>query len=146
MAKEKDDDDDRDPESKGEIHERRQEKAEISSRYREAERKLPDDPWDDPWAYTGLLSRNPANNIREYWTRVTPMHKDITVTTELFGIANDQGFARFYAEYTNLEEVPSTFEGTAPEEVTIRLDGVCIISLQGTLCDRFREWWHREPF
>lgn len=83
--------------------------------------------------------------IREYWAQVTPMHKDITVTTELFGVANNQGFARFYAEYTNPDEVPSTFEGTAPEDVTIRLDGMCIITLQDTLCDRFREWWHREP-
>jgi len=63
VAKEKDEDADREPESKGEIHERRQEKAKISSRYREAERKLPDDPRDDPWAYTGLLTRNPAKNI-----------------------------------------------------------------------------------
>jgi hypothetical protein len=39
----KHDDADRDPESKGKIHERRQEKARISIRYREAERKLPDD-------------------------------------------------------------------------------------------------------
>ena len=46
MAKEKDEDADREPESKSEIYERRQEKAKISSRYREAERKLPDDPRD----------------------------------------------------------------------------------------------------
>lgn len=63
MAKEKDDDADRNPESKGEIHERRQEKTEISSRYTEAKKKLPDDLRDDPWVYTGLLSRNPAKNI-----------------------------------------------------------------------------------
>ncbi|WP_206022022.1 hypothetical protein [Salarchaeum sp. JOR-1] len=41
MAKEKNEDADREPESKGEIHERRQEKAKISSRYREAERNYP---------------------------------------------------------------------------------------------------------
>ena len=46
MAKEKDDAD-RNPESKGKIHERRQEKAEISSRYTEAKKKLPDNPRDD---------------------------------------------------------------------------------------------------
>jgi len=63
VAKEKDDDADRDPESKGEIHERWEEKGEISRRYIEAKSKLPDDPRDDPWAYTGLLSRNPAKNI-----------------------------------------------------------------------------------
>lgn len=63
MAKEKDDDADRDPESKGEIHERWEEKGEISRRYREAESKLPDDPRTDPWAYTALLSQNPAKNI-----------------------------------------------------------------------------------
>ena len=63
MAKEKDDDADRDPESKGKIHERWQEKAEISSRCTEAKKKLPDDPRDDPWAHTALLSRNPAKNI-----------------------------------------------------------------------------------
>ncbi|WP_199718725.1 hypothetical protein [Halorubrum sp. Atlit-28R] len=63
MAKEKDENADRDPEPKGKIHERWQEKAEISSRYREAERELPDDPRDDPWAYTALLTRNPAKNI-----------------------------------------------------------------------------------
>lgn len=43
MAKEKDEDADREPESKGGIHERRQRKAEISSRYTEAKSKLPDD-------------------------------------------------------------------------------------------------------
>ncbi|WP_238593376.1 transposase [Natronobacterium lacisalsi] len=63
MAKEKDEDADRDPESKGEIHERWERKGEISSRYTEAKSKLPDDPRTDPWAYTGLLSRNPAKNI-----------------------------------------------------------------------------------
>jgi hypothetical protein len=63
MAKEKDEDADREPESKGGIHERRQRKAGISSRYTEAKSKLPDDPRDDPWAYTSLLSRNPAKNI-----------------------------------------------------------------------------------
>ena len=83
--------------------------------------------------------------IRNYWARVTPTHEDITVTTELFGVANDQGFARFYAEYKNPDEVTSTPKGTSPEDVTIRLDGMCIITLQDTLCDRFREWWHREP-
>ena len=45
------------------IHERRQEKAETASRYREAESKLSDDPRTGPWAYTGLLTRNPAKNI-----------------------------------------------------------------------------------
>ena len=59
MAKEKDEDADRDPESKGEIHERWEKKGEISRRYTEAKSKLP----DDPWAYTGLLSRNPAKSI-----------------------------------------------------------------------------------
>ena len=63
MAKEKDDNADRNPESKGEIHERRQEKAEISSRYTEANKKLPDDPRDDHWAHTGLLSRDPIKSI-----------------------------------------------------------------------------------
>lgn len=48
MAKDKDEDADREPESKGEIHERRQEKAEISSRYTEAKRELPDDRRIDP--------------------------------------------------------------------------------------------------
>ena len=43
MAKEKDDAD-RDLESKGKIHEQRQEKAKISSQYTEAKRELPDDP------------------------------------------------------------------------------------------------------
>lgn len=46
MAKEKDDGAGRDPESKGEINERWQEMAEISSRYAEAKKKLPDDPRD----------------------------------------------------------------------------------------------------
>jgi len=39
----------------GEIYERWHEKPDISG--------LPDDPWDDPWAYTGLLTRNLAINI-----------------------------------------------------------------------------------
>jgi len=63
VAKEKDEDADRNPESKGEIHERWQKKGEISRRYIEAKSKLPDDPRTDPWAYTGLLSRSPAENI-----------------------------------------------------------------------------------
>jgi hypothetical protein len=50
VAKEKDEDADRDPESKGEIHERWERKGEISSRYTEAKSKLPADPRDDPWA------------------------------------------------------------------------------------------------
>jgi len=83
--------------------------------------------------------------IRESGAPVTPTHDDITVTTELFGVVNHQGFARFYAEYTNPDEVPSTSEETDLEDVTIRLDGVCIISIQDTLCNRFREWWHRKP-
>lgn len=56
MTKEKDGDANRNPESKGEIHERWEEKGEISRRYTETKKKLPDDPRDDPWAYTGLLT------------------------------------------------------------------------------------------
>jgi hypothetical protein len=48
MAKEKDDDADRDPETEGEIHEQWAEKAEISNRCSEAKRNLPDDPRMDP--------------------------------------------------------------------------------------------------
>ncbi|MEZ3163849.1 hypothetical protein ABNG03_03755 [Halorubrum sp. RMP-47] len=55
MAKEKDESADRTPQSKGEIHEGWEQKGEISRRYREAERKLPDNPRDDLWAYTPLV-------------------------------------------------------------------------------------------
>lgn len=63
MAKEKDENADREPESKGKIHERRKRKAEISSRYREAKSKLPDNPRYDSWGYTAPPTRNPAKNI-----------------------------------------------------------------------------------
>jgi len=43
VTNEKDNDADRDPKPKGEIHERRQEKAKISTQYIEAKRQLPDD-------------------------------------------------------------------------------------------------------
>ncbi len=63
MVKEKDEDANREPESKGEIHERQSKKAEISSRYRGAKSKLPDNPRHDPWGYTALPTCNPAKNI-----------------------------------------------------------------------------------
>jgi hypothetical protein len=43
VAKENDDDADRDPESNGEVHERWEEKGEISQSVTEARKKLPDD-------------------------------------------------------------------------------------------------------
>lgn len=58
-----DKDADRDPETKGEIHQRWEKKAEIGRGYMEARRELPDSPADDPWAYTELPTRNPAENI-----------------------------------------------------------------------------------
>lgn len=43
-----DEDADRDPEMKGVIHQRWEEKGEISNGYTEARSKLPDSPADDP--------------------------------------------------------------------------------------------------
>jgi len=48
MAKEKDEDAERDPESSGRIGKRRREKAELSRDYTDARQALPDDPRDDP--------------------------------------------------------------------------------------------------
>lgn len=51
----------RDPEAEGEINRRREERAEIGKGYREARRKLPDSPADDPWGYMELPTRDPAD-------------------------------------------------------------------------------------
>jgi hypothetical protein len=58
-----DEDADRDPETKGEIRQRWEEKGKISNGYTEARSKLPDSPADDPWGYSELPTRNPAKNI-----------------------------------------------------------------------------------
>ena len=63
MAKEKDEDVERNPETKGRIDKRRREKAELSRGYKEARQELPDNPRDDPWGYTELPARNPAENV-----------------------------------------------------------------------------------
>ncbi|MFB1065004.1 hypothetical protein [Natrinema sp. H-ect4] len=64
MAKEKDDDADRDSESKGEIHERWEKKREILSRYRQAKREsYPTTRGMILGPYTSLLTRNLAKNI-----------------------------------------------------------------------------------
>ncbi|AFO57566.1 MULTISPECIES: hypothetical protein [unclassified Natrinema] len=71
MAKEKDEDADRDPETKERIDKRWREKAELSRDYKDARDELTDNPRDDPWGYTELPARNPAENvIPPLWERI----------------------------------------------------------------------------
>lgn len=85
MTKKRDDEVDREPETKGSIDERRQKRAEISRRYTKAKQELPDDPRDDPWAYTELPARNPARNI------VSPLWETIQNRAQ-----NVDSFSRHY--------------------------------------------------
>lgn len=71
MSRERDEDAERTPETRGRIDRLREEKSGISRGYREARRELPDNPRDDPLGYTELLTRNPAENIvLPLWERI----------------------------------------------------------------------------
>ncbi|ESS10806.1 MAG: hypothetical protein A07HR60_02827 [uncultured archaeon A07HR60] len=71
MPRERDEDAERNPETRGRIDKRRKKKSEISRGYREARQELPDNPRDDPWGYTELPTRNPAENIvPPLWERI----------------------------------------------------------------------------
>jgi len=83
--------------------------------------------------------------IESYWEHTTAKQEDIEVVTEVLGTDGDRGFAHFHATYKSPDEIDEPPSGFDPDEVAIRLDGCCVVTLEDEKCSVFREWWHRIP-
>lgn len=59
------------PETQGSIDQRRKRRFELNKEYKEARQELPNNPRDDPWAYTELPTQNPSDtNIPPLWEQI----------------------------------------------------------------------------
>lgn len=70
--------------------------------------------------------------IEEYWAEATAGQDDPSVEVEVITEEGDRGVGHFRAAFTD-------DDGEA-----VVLDGVCVVTLDGSVATEFIEWWHME--
>jgi hypothetical protein len=124
MAREKDEDAERDSEGRGSIDKRRSERAEISRNYKEAREELPDDPRMDPWAYTEIPAQNPADNIvPPLWERIRTNALNLSHSRNRRGKSDSPPELLLAEALGRIQLYPHYWHPGINEDLTQNLDG-----------------------
>jgi uncharacterized protein (TIGR02246 family) len=71
------------------------------------------------------------NGIRDYWATVTADQRDVDFTSSIVSVSGQTGVARWSARLKS-----------ASSGVRVELDGIFVLTFDGSLCSELREWWH----
>jgi uncharacterized protein (TIGR02246 family) len=72
--------------------------------------------------------------IQEYWREATSSQDQIQFGYEILSVTGDQGIARWWVSMN-----------TVPSETAFKMDGIFLVRMaDGTRCQEFMEWWHRQ--